>query len=119
MPTHDDPWTLDDARGGQNSADPPYALAKNQVVSAVNCEWFRASVARKRRGSRLSERDGASALPTNEPFVTLVGSPYASHTGYQGLIQGGTSFDFVSWGTAAPTSDWESGTGINDVGHRP
>lgn len=103
----DTPFRIDDCRGGQNSADPPMALAPTQVTSAQNVEWIRATVARKRRGSRLCERDSGSLLPTNKTFSTLVGAPYASGTGVQVLMEATDVTGTYSWGTASPPSDWE------------
>lgn len=43
--------TLRSLRGGRNGGDPPIALSDVQCVTCFNIEWYRATVARKRKGS--------------------------------------------------------------------
>jgi hypothetical protein len=102
MAGHDAPIVIDDCRGGQNAADPPHLLGPTQVTAATNVEWYRASLARKRRGSRLIERtSGASPLPSNKVFVTLAGvqRPYNGLTTRPvGIMVETTDFAWYSWG---------------------
>lgn len=43
--------TFGDLRGGRNSSDPPLSLADDQVVEALNVDWWEGTLANKRNGS--------------------------------------------------------------------
>jgi hypothetical protein len=40
-----------DCRGGRNDSDPPQFLPDDQVVEALNVDWWEGTVANKRQGS--------------------------------------------------------------------
>jgi hypothetical protein len=102
MATRDVPIVLADLSGGQNSADPPLALGPTQAIAVVNVEWHRSKFGRKRRGSRLIEREsGMSALPTDTTFVTMAGVQRPTNgltPNPVGLIVETFDFRWVSWG---------------------
>lgn len=49
-----------DATGGQNATDPPRSIPDNQVVAAVNVDWYDGTLGRKRGGSTAISLTGAS-----------------------------------------------------------
>lgn len=98
MASKDSPVLIDDCSGGQNAAMPPHMVAKNQCAAAVNVEWFRGSVARKRRGSRLVERDAGSALPTTKKFSTIAGSYRTADTDIALVVEAADLSEWYRWG---------------------
>jgi hypothetical protein len=114
MAGDDRPFPIRDCRGGQNSADPPIALGPTQVVSASNVEWYRGTVARKRRGSRLVERDAGSALPTNVAFTTLAGVPRLSGSRL-GVVIEAADFAWYAWGFGGTPADFSSAGSAPDT----
>lgn len=57
--------TFGDLRGGRNSSDPPLSLADDQVVEAVNVDWWEGTLANKRNGSTV-------ITLTSSPFTGVV-----------------------------------------------
>ncbi len=53
---------LNDLRGGRNGFDPPHLLRNNQVVEAVNVDYYGASLARRRGGSVQVSLTGGTAF---------------------------------------------------------
>lgn len=53
---------LDDLRGGRNATDPPFAVKSNQVVEALNVDWFDGMLCRKRGGSDAVTDSGGTAF---------------------------------------------------------
>jgi hypothetical protein len=105
----DAPIVISDCRGGQNGADPPHAIGPTQVVFVRDVEWHRATLARKRRGSRLIERDTGSALPTNVKFSTLAGAVAPNATnGYGVVLQAADLSAWYGWGYGVPASDFST-----------
>ena len=102
MATKDALLRIDDLTGGQNAAQPPSRLAATQCVAAVNVEWYRSPVARKRRGSRLVERtSGASPLPSNKVFATIAAVQRPGNivsANPVGVIIETTDFAYYQWG---------------------
>ncbi len=60
MATKQRPVVIQSLRGGRNAVDPPLLLPDSQAVEALNVDWYRASVARKRGGSTAVSMTGHS-----------------------------------------------------------
>lgn len=63
---------IDDLTGGINGYDPPWALAANQVVDAVNVDWFRSRFAHKRLGWLNIATTFSAGGPFDTEIYTLI-----------------------------------------------
>jgi hypothetical protein len=108
MATRDVPIVITDLSGGQNSADSPLALAANQATSVSNVEFFRTKVGRKRRGSRLVERDAGSVWPTTKKFSTVAMVTRLSDTAIGVVIEASDLSAWYAWGYGIPATDFST-----------
>lgn len=113
---------LDDWSGGRNGSDPPLGpdFAANQVVEAVDGDWYRTRGFRKRHGSSLLSMTGSgSAGPvswlgrhvpgTNEADAELWAADEAVPTSFQRLDNSAT------WTTPTVEIDVSSGVSLWDI----
>ena len=62
---------IGDARGGRNGVDPPLTLRENEVVDAVNVEYFHSSLGRKRQGILGAQAGFSSGGPFTGKLSSL------------------------------------------------
>ena len=70
MGAREQPFVIDDLRGGRNGFDPPWALAANQCVDAVDVDFFQATLGRKRAGSANT----SITFSAGGPFTGVISS---------------------------------------------
>jgi hypothetical protein len=63
---------ISDLRGGRNGLDPPWAIADNQCVDAVNIEWWRTRLGRRRNGGISVPPPVGSGLMTGFEYIAVL-----------------------------------------------